>query len=96
MSGVELIRHAQVFLPVCRHEKDETYNDGKIECLESGVHKSDNEFKFDLKYDVCQRLIGDFDRDLSFVTNGEGRRRIITPTREKSGMWEKPLTIDAQ
>jgi len=50
MPGAELIRNAQVFLPVGRHQqKDETYINGKVECLESGVYKSDIEFKFDLK-----------------------------------------------
>ena len=40
MSGVELIRNAQVFLPVRRHKKkDKTYIAGKVECLESGVYK---------------------------------------------------------
>ena len=47
---MELIRNAQVFLPLRRYQqKDETYIDGKIECLESGVYKSDIKFKFDLK-----------------------------------------------
>ena len=40
MSEVELIRNAQVFLPVRRHKKkNETYIDGKDEWLESGVYK---------------------------------------------------------
>ena len=53
MSGVELIRNAQVFLPVRRHNKKyKTYIDGKIEYIESGLYKSDIEFKFDLKSDA--------------------------------------------
>ena len=33
-------------------KNNETYNDGKIECLESGTYNSDIKFKFDLKSDT--------------------------------------------
>ena len=73
-------------------KKDKTYIDGKVECLESGVYKSDIEFNFVLNSDSFQGLIGNVDRDLVFATNDEEGKRITTTIRKKSRTWEKPFT----
>ena len=63
---------------------DEIYISGKVECLESGVCKSDIEFKF-VKSDAFQGLVGNVDRYLAFAINDEEGIRITMTTREKSG-----------
>ena len=52
--------------------ESETYIGGKVECLESGVYRSDVEYKFDLKSDAFQGLIDNVDRDLAFAIEVEG------------------------
>lgn len=50
----------------------ETYIGGKVECLESGVFRSDLEYDFDLKPAALQQLIDNIDRDLTFAIEVEG------------------------
>jgi len=52
--------------------ESETYIGGKVECLESGVYRSDIEYKFDLKPTAFQMLIDNIDRDLTFAIEVEG------------------------
>lgn len=60
--------------------ESETYIGGKVECLETGVYRSDIEYDFDLKPTAFQQLIDNIDRDLSFaieVEAGVDRSEII-------------------
>ena len=52
--------------------ESETYIGGKVECLETGVYRSDIEYKFDLQPDAFQQLIDNIDRDLTFAIEVEG------------------------
>lgn len=52
--------------------ESETYIGGKVECLETGVFRSDLEYEFDLKPAAFQGLIDNIDRDLSFAIEVEG------------------------
>ncbi len=64
----------------------ETYIGGKVECLETGVYRSDIEYKFDLKPSAFQQLIDNIDRDLAFAIEVEGgiERNTITNYEEVS------------
>jgi DNA polymerase epsilon subunit 1 len=66
--------------------ESETYIGGKVECLETGVYRSDIEYKFDLKPSAFQMLIDNIDRDLTFAIEVEGGvdRRTITNYDEVS------------
>ncbi|CAJ1945696.1 unnamed protein product [Cylindrotheca closterium] len=52
--------------------ESETYIGGKVECLETGVYRSDVEYEFDLKPTAFQQLIDNVDRDLCFSIEVEG------------------------
>lgn len=52
--------------------ESETYIGGKVECLETGVYRSDVEYEFDLKPSAFQMLIDNVDRDLTFAIQVEG------------------------
>lgn len=52
--------------------ESETYIGGKVECLETGVYRSDIEYDFDLKPTAFQQLIDNIDRDLKFAIEVEG------------------------
>lgn len=52
--------------------ESETYIGGKVECLETGVYRSDIEYAFDLKPTAFQQLIDNIDRDLNFAIEVEG------------------------
>jgi DNA polymerase epsilon subunit 1 len=52
--------------------ESETYIGGKVECLETGVYRSDIEYAFDLKPAAFQQLIDNVDRDLNFAIEVEG------------------------
>lgn len=52
--------------------ESETYIGGKVECLETGVYRSDVEYEFDLKASAFQQLIDNIDRDLCFSIEVEG------------------------
>jgi DNA polymerase epsilon subunit 1 len=59
--------------------ESETYIGGKVECLETGVYRSDIEYKFDMKPAGFQSLIDNVDRDMTFAIEVEGgidRRKI--------------------
>jgi DNA polymerase epsilon subunit 1 len=56
--------------------ESETYIGGKVECLESGVYRSDIEYEFDLKSSAFQELIDNIDRDLAFAIEVEGGRKL--------------------
>eukprot|EP00529_Nitzschia_sp_RCC80_P002741 CAMPEP_0113444100 /NCGR_PEP_ID=MMETSP0014_2-20120614/2493_1 /TAXON_ID=2857 /ORGANISM="Nitzschia sp." /LENGTH=1934 /DNA_ID=CAMNT_0000335103 /DNA_START=203 /DNA_END=6003 /DNA_ORIENTATION=- /assembly_acc=CAM_ASM_000159 len=51
--------------------ESETYIGGKVECLETGVYRSDVEYDFDLKPSAFQQLIDNIDRDLCFAIEVE-------------------------
>jgi DNA polymerase epsilon subunit 1 len=51
--------------------ESETYIGGKVECLETGVYRSDIEYEFDLKPSAFQQLIDNIDRDLCFAIEVE-------------------------
>lgn len=55
--------------------ESETYIGGKVECLESGVFRSDIEYEFNLKPAAFQELIDNIDRDLTFAIEVEGNKR---------------------
>lgn len=59
--------------------ESETYIGGKVECLETGVYRSDIEYKFDMKPEGFQGLIDNVDRVMTFAIEVEGgidRRKI--------------------
>jgi len=68
--------------------ESETYIGGKVECLETGVYRSDIEYKFDLKPEGFQGLIDNVDRVMTFAIEVEGGidRRKITNYDEVSAM----------
>ena len=51
--------------------ESETYIGGKVECLETGVYRSDIEYEFDLNPAAFQQLIENIDRDLTFAIEVE-------------------------
>ena len=51
--------------------ESETYIGGKVECLETGVYRSDIDYDFDLKPTAFQQLIDNIDRDLNFAIEVE-------------------------
>lgn len=55
--------------------QSETYIGGKVECLETGVYRSDIEYEFDLKPTAFQELIDHVDRDLTFAIEVEGGKK---------------------
>ncbi len=79
--------------------ESETYIGGKVECLETGVYRSDIEYKFDLKPSAFQTLIDNIDRDLTFAIEVEGGidRTTITNYDEVSlniaNAWLKPVLM---
>jgi DNA polymerase epsilon subunit 1 len=66
--------------------ESETYIGGKVECLETGVYRSDVEYDFDLKPTAFQMLIDNIDRDLTFAIEVElgGDRSRVTNYNEVS------------
>ena len=52
--------------------ESETYIGGKVECLETGVYRSDIEYKFDMRPEGFQGLIDNVDRDITFAIEVEG------------------------
>ena len=51
-----------------------------MECLETGVYRSDIEYDFDLKPSAFQMLIDNIDRDLTFAIEVEGGIDVTTIT----------------
>ena len=60
------------FTPKGHLLESETYIGGKVECLETGVYRSDIEYKFDMKPEGFQGLINNVDRDMTFAIEVEG------------------------
>lgn len=72
--------------------ESETYIGGKVECLETGVYRSDIEYDFDLKPSAFQQLIDSIDRDLSFaieVEAGVDRSDIVNYEEVRSKIIEQ-------
>ncbi|KAG7364476.1 DNA polymerase Pol2 [Nitzschia inconspicua] len=72
--------------------ESETYIGGKVECLETGVYRSDVEYEFDLKPSAFQQLIDNIDRDLCFaieVEAGMERSDIINYEEVRSKIVEE-------
>ncbi|KAL7564782.1 hypothetical protein ACA910_021045 [Epithemia clementina (nom. ined.)] len=55
--------------------ESETYIGGKVECLETGVYRSDIEYEFDLKPQAFDELIQNIDRDLMFAIEVESKKK---------------------
>ena len=74
------------FTPKGNLLESETYIGGKVECLETGVYRSDIEYKFDMKPEGFQNLIDNVDRVMTFAIEVEGGidRRKITNYDEVS------------
>ena len=72
--------------------ESETYIGGKVECLETGVYRSDVEYEFDLVPSAFQQLIDNIDRDLCFaieVEAGMDRSEIINYEEVRSKIIEE-------
>jgi DNA polymerase epsilon subunit 1 len=82
--------------------ESETYIGGKVECLETGVYRSDLEYEFDLNQSAFQQLIDNIDRDLNFaieVEGGQNRKDIVNYDEVRTvcaeGMlWSEIYVID--
>ena len=74
------------FTPKGNLLESETYIGGKVECLETGVYRSDIEYKFDMNPAGFQGLIDNVDRDMTLAIEVEGGmdRRKITNYDEVS------------
>ena len=55
--------------------ESETYIGGKVECLETGVYRSDLQYDFELQPSAFQQLIDNIDRDLTFTIEVENGKR---------------------
>jgi len=53
--------------------ESETYIGGHVECLETGVFRSDLPTKFQLEPSAYEQLIGNLDRDLQYAISVEGK-----------------------
>jgi DNA polymerase epsilon subunit 1 len=60
--------------------ESETYIGGKVECLETGVYRSDLEYEFQLQPEAFQQLIDHIDRDLTFTIETENHKQRIDVT----------------
>ena len=78
--------------------ESETYIGGKVECLETGVFRSDVEYKFDLKPSAFQQLIDNVDRDLTFAIEVEGGidRNTVTNYDEVSAHFYNGIRTSRQ
>ncbi|XP_020214340.1 DNA polymerase epsilon catalytic subunit A isoform X3 [Cajanus cajan] len=56
--------------------ESETYIGGHVECLESGVFRSDIPSSFKLEPSAYQQLINNLDRDLQYAIRVEGKNKI--------------------
>lgn len=78
--------------------ESETYIGGKVECLETGVYRSDLEYEFELQPSAFQQLINSIDRDLMFTIEVEnGKRRADVANYDEvclfSSLWTCPHQI---
>ncbi|WVZ75286.1 hypothetical protein U9M48_023358, partial [Paspalum notatum var. saurae] len=60
--------------------ESETYIGGHVECLETGVFRSDLPTKFQLEPSAYEQLIGNLDRDLQYAITVEGKLDIDSVT----------------
>ncbi|KAL6634447.1 hypothetical protein ACP70R_027118 [Stipagrostis hirtigluma subsp. patula] len=60
--------------------ESETYIGGHVECLETGVFRSDLPTKFQLEPSAYEQLIGNLDRDLQYAISVEGKLDIDSVT----------------
>ncbi|KAJ1279266.1 hypothetical protein BS78_04G142600 [Paspalum vaginatum] len=60
--------------------ESETYIGGHVECLETGVFRSDLPTKFQLEPSAYEQLIGNLDRDLQYAIAVEGKLDIDSVT----------------
>ncbi|XP_015623163.1 DNA polymerase epsilon catalytic subunit A [Oryza sativa Japonica Group] len=60
--------------------ESETYIGGHVECLETGVFRSDLPTKFQLEPSACEQLIANLDRDLQYAISVEGKLDIDSVT----------------
>jgi DNA polymerase epsilon subunit 1 len=60
--------------------ESETYIGGHVECLETGVFRSDLPTKFQLEPSAYEQLIGNLDRDLQYAISVEGKLDIGSVT----------------
>ena len=60
--------------------ESETYIGGKVECLETGVYRSDLENDFQLQPTAFQQLIDNVDRDLTFTIEVENGKQQVDVT----------------
>lgn len=75
-NGLDIICPNKQVDPLAKFHKghlveSETYIGGKVECLETGVYRSDVEYEFDLVPSAFQQLIDNIDRDLCFAIEVE-------------------------
>ena len=70
----------QVEAPLQFHKghllESETYVGGHVECLETGVYRSDIDYKFRMVPAALQQLIDNVDRDLRFAVEVEGKAKV--------------------
>ena len=69
MEHTEKLHHGHLL-------ESETYIGGKVECLETGVYRSDIEYDFQLQPTAFQQLIDRIDRDLQFTIEDENHKQI--------------------
>ncbi|EHA8586834.1 hypothetical protein COCNU_scaffold001050G000020 [Cocos nucifera] len=76
--------------------ESETYIGGHVECLESGVFRSDLPTKFQLEPSAYEQLIRNLDRDLQYAITVEGKMdidSILNYEDVKNAIVEKPPSI---
>ncbi|TVU12159.1 hypothetical protein EJB05_45789 [Eragrostis curvula] len=76
--------------------ESETYIGGHVECLETGVFRSDLPTKFQLEPSAYEQLIGNLDRDLQYAITVEGKLdvdSVINYDEVKDAIWEKLVSL---
>ncbi|KAL8140374.1 hypothetical protein V2J09_006395 [Rumex salicifolius] len=79
--------------------ESETYIGGHVECLESGVFRSDLPTSFKLDSSGYQQLIDNLDRDLQYAVRVEGKMDLETISNYdevKDAIMEKLLSLRAE
>jgi len=87
--------------------ESETYIGGKVECLETGVYRSDIKYEFNMVPAAFDRLIAKVDRDLTFAIEVEGGKKVqdiinyndvkekiinkLEELRDRPKRWEQPF-----
>ncbi|XP_039818007.1 DNA polymerase epsilon catalytic subunit A-like isoform X9 [Panicum virgatum] len=75
--------------------ESETYIGGHVECLETGVFRSDLPTKFQLEPSAYEQLIGNLDRDLQYAISVEGKLDIgsVTNYDVKDAIKQKLVSL---